>query len=59
MCHIKLLAVGFDERVFQSDMPRFPSITHWFSPCSHGHSKVSVKPWEVHTWTITYKQMVV
>jgi len=37
----------FDERMFQSDMLPFPLITHWSSPCSCDHSKVSVKPWEV------------
>ncbi|MFO0777981.1 MAG: toll/interleukin-1 receptor domain-containing protein [Nitrospira sp.] len=39
--------MSFDERVFQSDTLRFPSITHGLPPCSHDHSKVSVKAWEV------------
>jgi hypothetical protein len=46
---ITLSAMGFDERVFQSDRLRFPSITHWSSPCSNDHPKVSVKAWEVHS----------
>ena len=47
MCRIKLLAMGFDERVFPSDMLQFPSNTPLSSPCSHDYSKVPVKPWEV------------
>lgn len=45
---ITLSAMGFDERVFQSDRLRFPSIPHWSSPCSHNHPTVSTKAWEVH-----------
>lgn len=44
---IKLLAMGFNEDVFQSDMLRSPSIPHWSSPCSHDYPKVSAKAWEV------------
>lgn len=47
---IKLSAMGFDERVLQSDMLRFPSMAPWSSPLFSRHPKVSVKAWEVHTW---------
>ena len=53
---VELLAMGFNEGLFQSDMLRSPSITHWSSPCSNDHPKVSVKAWEVHLDPFVYRK---